>query len=163
LTVFDRQTLWLLLVMLLLLWLLTRTHQVETRRPERRKPLTADELGRVIFEVARSADLEAFRHLYLSGGEAREVMGEAAQAYLGRREHRWLEDEIVEIGARLGEDGAYAAARIGPESMVFVRVRTMDGQERECPAGHAVQVGQIWRLRDPVADWSRYGRESAMA
>jgi hypothetical protein len=159
----DRETLWLLVVLLLLLWLLTRTRQAEAAKKERRKPMTEHELGRVIFEIARSADLESFRHLYLTGGEAREVMGELAGAYLGARDKRWLEDELVEIGARIGERSAYVGARIGPESMVFVRLRGMDGQERELPAGRAIQLGRIWRLRDPVGDWTRYGRESATA
>jgi hypothetical protein len=126
-----------------LLWLLTRTRKTEAVRHERRKPLTEEELGRVLFEIARTADLTQFRHLYLSGGEAREIMGTGAAVYLGQRGPAWLEEELVEIGARIGERSAFAGARIGPESMIFLRLRDMSGAEREIPGGHAIQVGRI--------------------
>ena len=159
----DQQTMLLGVVMLLLLWLLTRSRENRVERHDRRKPLSEDELGRALFQIARDADLAAFRQLYLSGGEAQRVMDQGAEAYLGGRDGRWLVEELVEIAARIGERTSYVSARIGPESMLWVKVRAMNGQVAEIPAGHVVQVGLIWRIRDPVSRWERYGKESANA
>ena len=160
----GEQTLWLLVVLLLLLWLLTRERGHRIANHERRKPLTEDELGRVVFELARTVDLDGFRHLYLSGAEARELLGEGAAAYMRpRTSGRWLEDEIVEISVRLADQPAYVSSRVDGDGMAWIRVRTATGVEREVPVGRAVRVGLIWRLRDPVGDWAPYGRATATA
>lgn len=160
----DEQTLWLLLVLLLLLWLLTRERRHRAQTHERRRPISEDELGRVVFELARATDLEGFRHLYLSGGEARQVLGERAGAYLeARLVARWLEDELVEIAARLADRQAYVATRVAADGMAWMRVRGLSGAEDEIPIGHAVRVGLIWRLQDPVGDWKPYGKANATA
>lgn len=159
----DQRTLWLAVVMLLLLWLLTRSREQRIAHQERKKPMSEDELGRALFQVAREADLAAFRQLYLTGAEAQKVMGQVADAYLAQRDGSWLVEELVEIGARIGERSSYVTARLGPESMLWMSVRAMDGTVLEVPAGRAVQVGLIWRIRDPVGQWDRYGKVRAKA
>lgn len=159
----DQQTLLLLVVVLLLVWLLTRTRERRVERAPRKRPLTEEELGRAVFLAAREADLEAFRHLYLSGGEARVLMNESAVSYLADRDASWLVDELVEIGARIGGRSSYAGARLGPESMLILRLRAVDGAIFEVPAGSALQVDLVWRIRDPVGRWPAAGNESARA
>lgn len=158
------QTLWLCLVLLLLLWLLTRERGHRIANHERRKPLSEDELGRVVFELARAVDLDGLRHLYLSGAEARALLGEGARGYMATRTRgRWLEDEMVEISARLAGRAAYVGTRVDVDGMAWVRVREPAGEEREVPVGRTVRVGVIWRLRDPVGDWRPYGSATATA
>ncbi len=160
----DEQTLWLLLVLFLLVWLLTRERRHRVTRHERRMPMSEDELGRVVFELARATDIEGLRHLYLSGGEARQVLGDRALAYLEARSvPRWLEEELVEIAARLADRQTYLSTRMGHDQMAWMRVRSTAGAEAEIPIGRAVRVGLFWRLQDPVGDWKPYGRVNATA
>jgi len=160
----DQQTLWLLLVLMLLVWLLTRERRHRVQHHERRKPMSEDELGRVVFELARATDLESFRHLYLSGGEARQVLGERASAYMeARLAARWLEEELVEIAARLADRPSYLATRVAPDGMAWMRVRAAGGGEAEIPIGRVVRVGLIWRIQEAVGDWKPYGKANATA
>lgn len=159
----DQRTLWLAVVVLLLMWLLTRSREQRIEHHDRKKPLTEDELGRALFQIARDADLAAFRQLYLTGAEAQRVMGQGAEAYLSPRNGSWLVEELVEIAARIGDRTSFVTARLGPESMLWMSVRAMDGSVVEFPVGRVVQVGLFWRIRDPVGQWERYGKERAKA
>jgi len=150
----SEQTQLLLVVVLLLLWLLTRTRQRRIAAPRRRLPLTHDELGRVIFEIARANDLDAFRHLYLTGPQARQVLGARATDYLRAREKRWLEEEFLEISVRVQGVCRYQGVRVGEAGDVWLRVVKEGVGTFELPVGSAVQVDRIWRLRDPVGDWA---------
>lgn len=151
----SQQTLLWFVVVLLLLWLLTRRRERAAIGRQRRMPLTEAELGRVVFEVARSADLEAFRHLYVSGGEARDLLGDAASAYLDGRGKRWLEDEFLEISVRVAPPVQYEGVHVGEDGVTVLRVRSLAAGAYELPVGRALQVGRIWRLVHPVGDWSQ--------
>ncbi len=152
----SEQTQLLLVVVLLLLWLLTRTRQRRIAAPRRRLPLTHDELGRIIFEIARANDLDAFRHLYLTGQEARQLLGTRATEYLRLREKRWLEEEFLEIGVRVQGVCRYEGVRVGAAGDAWLRVAKEGVGSFELPVGTAVQVERIWRLRDPVGDWTAH-------
>ena len=148
------QTLLLLIALLLALWLLTRTQRHQRALHRRRMPTSADELGRVLFAIAKTSDLDAFRHLYLSGAEARDLLGQAAVAYLQAREQSWLDEELLEISVRVGPLVRYEGARIAPDGTTLLQVSSDATGAYEVPVGRAVQVGRIWRLREPVGDWT---------
>lgn len=153
-TVPSQQTLLWFVVVLLLLWLLTRRRERAVTGHQRRKPMTEAELGRVIFEVARSADLEPFRHLYLSGVEARELMGAGAAAYLDQRGKRWLEEEFLEISVRVAPPAQYEGIRVAEDGATVLLVRSPAAGAYELPVGRAARVGRIWRIVEPVGDWT---------
>ena len=157
----SQETLLLFVAVLLALWLLTRSEQRRATVPHRRMPMTEDELGRVLFEIGRAEDLDAFRHLYLSGAEARRVLGWQARSYLGNRNKDWLYDEFLEISVRIGSSSHYEGLRVDPRGRAFLRVRTEAAGSYEIPVGVALRVGRIWRLRDPVGDWSPHRRVGA--
>ncbi len=97
------------LAALLLLWLLARSEErrkVATRvhRPNRRTPISPNELGHAAVHAALEADIEEFRGLFLSGPEAAQVLGtERAAAYLDRRSLSFLEDALADLAARIPE------------------------------------------------------------
>lgn len=145
----DQPTLWLMVALLLCLWLLTRaTQRRQAVRPSRRKPMTPDELGRVLFEIARAADVEAYRGLFLAGPEARAVLGNDAGAYLDRRTHQALEDSLVEIGARIPDTARFAGMTVDEDHNAHLTVHPASGSEYTILVGTAVRVENIWRLRD---------------
>ncbi|MSQ01750.1 MAG: hypothetical protein EXR71_07635 [Myxococcales bacterium] len=152
----SQETLLLFVAVLLALWLLTRSEQRRAAVPHRRKPMTEDELGRVLYEIGRAEDLEAFRHLYLSGADAQRVLGWQAKAYLKDRHKTWLAEEFLEISVRIGPLSHYEALRVDPRGHAFLRVRTDGVGSYEIPVGSVLRVGRIWRLRDPVGDWTPY-------
>ena len=152
----NQQTLLLYLVVLLLLWLFTRKQQERASVPQRRKPMTEEELGRVLFEVARSADLEAFRHLYLSGPEAREALGIGAGPYLDSRGKKWLEEEFLEISVRVAAPARYEGVRSEADGATFLKAHSAAAGHYEVPVGKVVRVGHILRLAHPVGDWAPY-------
>ncbi len=148
----DHDTLLLIVALLLALWLLTRVQeQQRTAPPPRRKPMTPDELGRVLFEVARAADVEAYRGLFIAGHEARALFGEGAQAYLDARNHNMLTESLVEIGARIPDDSRYVGCAVAESGELSLTVRRSTGHEFAIAAGTAVSCQRIWRLRDGLA------------
>ncbi|MFZ5481229.1 MAG: hypothetical protein ACOZNI_31005 [Myxococcota bacterium] len=146
----DAQTLWLSVALLLCLWLLTRVRDdPRGRRPARRTPLSEDELGRVVFEVARAADIDQYRGLFLMGAEVPAALGKEAEAYLATRSPRALEESLVEIGASIPDDAHYVATHVmGDKAVIEVLLR--DKQARLVEIGTAVRVGKAWRLKDPA-------------
>lgn len=148
----NHDTLLLLLALLLCLWLLTRVQEKQRAAPPpRRKPMTPDELGRVLFEVARAADVDAYRGLFIAGHEAQALFGEAAQSYLDSRNHKMLTESLVEIGARIPVDARYAGCAISDAGEVTLTVRRPSGDSFGISAGTAVSCQRIWRLRDGFA------------
>jgi hypothetical protein len=144
----DAQTLWLLVALLLCFWLFTRVRVEKARRPERRTPLSEDELGRVVFAVARAGDLEGYRGLFLLGSEVPAALGKGADAYLASRSPRALEVGLGEIRARIPEGARFVAARVTGEDAA-IEIGLPDGTRRVVPIGTAVRVGRAWRLKDP--------------
>lgn len=141
----------LLVAVLLCMLLLSRVHREERgrRRPARKAPLSPEELGHFVFEAGRSANIELYRGLYLSGGEARSLMGEQAADYLDRRDPRVIEESLLSLGACLLNGSVFECVESKGEGEFSIRFRLPDGIRSHLDIGSAVKVGAIWRLRDP--------------
>lgn len=141
----------LLVALLMALWLLVRVRRQEQARrpPPRRAPTSLNELGAIVFQTARSSDVLAFRGLFLAGGEASQVLGEGAAAYLERRSLASLQESLASIAALLPEGARYdGVEQIGPDSYAMW-VAPPAGERMLVSIGTAVRVGALWRLRDP--------------
>lgn len=147
----ESQTLWLLLAVVLLFWLLTRQQQRRTSRPTRRNPITPDELGRVVFEIARARDLDGFRGLFVVGHEVREALGEGAEGYLARRTREGLAASLSTLGTRIPADSWYGSTRV-QDGQATMEVRRKDGGVHVVPLGTVVRVGRVWRLLQAAAE-----------
>jgi hypothetical protein len=134
----------------ILLWLFnTRT---ERAAPPRRSPASIEELGRAVFQVAITADLEGYRELFLAGGEARTAFGEKAEGYLERRALPILEEALVTISALIPEGSRFLGAQsTGPET-VAIRVIPPGQQEPILVGiGSVLRVGTVYRIQEPAA------------
>lgn len=143
----------LLVALLLAVWLLVRVRREEEAKrkpPQRRAPLNPHELGQVVFQVARSGDLESYRGLFLAGREVAETLGDAAEAYLGGRTRTVLEESLAEIAHGIPEGARYDGVEATAPDTYVIWVVPVEGARTAIPIGTAVQVGALWRLRDPV-------------
>ena len=138
-------------VLLTALFVLRRRSRLEAARPPRRTPVTKDELGRAVFEVARSADLDTYRGLFLIGGEVRDVLGQEAVRYLDERTPLLLRESLVSIGARVADVGQYVGCHV-EGNRASIEVRLPGDAVRHVPIGTIVRVGDVWRLQDPVRE-----------
>jgi hypothetical protein len=135
----------------ILLWLFnTRSERAVPNN--RRSPASIEELGRAVFQVAMSADLEGYRELFLAGGEARSVFGEKAENYLERRALPVLEEALVTISALIPEGSRFVGAQeTGPET---VAIRVLPPGQLEpilVGIGVVLQVGTVYRIQEPAA------------
>ncbi len=144
------------LAALLLLWLLARNEarrnqaRAAPRRPQRRTPITPDELGHAAFHAAMDADLDEYRGLFLSGPEAAKVLGTAgAESYLNRRTLSALEDALADLAARIPQGAHFDHAALEGEDLCLITLRLPDQSRATLPLGSVVQVGRILRLREP--------------
>ncbi|MSP56771.1 MAG: hypothetical protein EXR69_14390 [Myxococcales bacterium] len=146
----DQTTLQLLLVLLLLVWLLTRVRTRVDLPPPRRTPVTADELGRALFEVVRNSDFVGYRGLFLAGSETRLVLGADADAYLDRRTRELLATALARLQANMPEGSHYHGFLVGDEGQGMLEARMADGAIRPVAVGIVARVGAVWRLVDPM-------------
>jgi hypothetical protein len=134
---------------LLFLWLLTRkeNERKEIRaRPTRQAPLTAEELGRAIYSVARSADLTGFRTLHIDGKEAGEALGvDKATQYLRDRTQDKLAQDMSELSEKIPMGAQYKSCKINRD-LITITLITSTGEEVRLEAGKVLQVGAILRL-----------------
>ena len=142
----------LLVAALLAVWLLVRVRRIEEerRRPSRRAPMSADELARCVFEVARTADIDEYRGLFLAGAEAAAVFGEGAQTYLARRTMEVLEESLVTIGALIPDGAFYVGVEPTGDGSYAMWVQPREGERFLVGIGTVAQVGSLYRLRDPA-------------
>ena len=135
----------------ILLWLFN-TRNERAAPNNRRSPASIEELGRAVFQVAISADLEGYRELFLAGGEARSVFGEKAENYLERRALPVLEEALVTISALIPEGSRFVGAQeTGPET---VAIRVLPPGQMEpilVGIGIVLQVGTVYRIQEPAA------------
>ncbi len=144
----------LALVGLCLLWLFTRKHNrdQEAHRPIRASPVSPDELGRAIFGFVRSRDALAFRALFLTGGEARELFGEAGVGvYLEGRSAGKLETSLKELIEKIPVGAQYQSCII-QEEICRLQFVASDGQELDLAVARVALVGAVIRLVSPVND-----------
>ncbi len=139
-------------VALLLLWLLTRKQNERgaVRVPTRHAPTTPDELSHLLFQAVLDADLDTYRVLHLTGGEASRLLGQLeAERYLSQRSVRVLEDALVELAIRV-PPGATLVGAVENAGRLTLQVR-FDGRTENVSAGTVRQVGNIWRLYEVPA------------
>jgi hypothetical protein len=141
----------LLVAALLGMLLLSRVHRKERekRSPRRHDPLSPREMGHLVFQAARRGDLDLYRGLFLSGGEARALMGEGAVAYLDRRGPQVIEESLVFVGACIPDGSAFEGADLDDGHGLLLRVRLPDGTRIRLPSGVVARVGQLWRIVEP--------------
>lgn len=143
---------WLLIVALLLMWLLSRVHRRERGLEEprrRRSPITPDELARSILETVLAGDVRAYRHLYLTGGECRQIFGDRASLYLERRPPSLLQDAFRHCRTRLPRGAVYEGVEMVRPQVYVARFRTPEGSRGSLPLGTAIRVGRVYRLQEP--------------
>lgn len=144
----TQSTLLLLVAALLAVWLLLRVRRHERVRRERRSPRSLEELGRAVFEVARAADIEGYRDLFLAGAEAAVVMGDQAEAYLTRRNQHALEERLITLGALIPDGAAYRGIeQTGPDRAAII-VAPQTGPRLLIDMGSIVRLGTVFRLRE---------------
>lgn len=143
----------LVVVLLLAIWLLLRVRRSENegrRRRMRRAPTTADELAREVFAVARTADIDGYRELFLAGFEAAQLMGGEADSYLDKRSLSVLEESLVTLGALIPEGSVYGGVeQTGPDAWAMW-VSPPVGERFLVGIGTVAKAGVVLRLRDPA-------------
>lgn len=134
---------------LLFLWLLTRKENERKeirKRPERKAPVTAEELGRALYTVARSGDLTGFRTLHIDGKEAGEALGiDAATQYLRNRTQEKLTQDITKLSDKIPMGAQYKSCKIIGDKIIITLITSL-GDLVEIDAGKATQVGAVLRL-----------------
>ncbi|MDP2308032.1 MAG: hypothetical protein Q8P18_18550 [Pseudomonadota bacterium] len=145
----DSQLL-LYVVALLALWLLTRVQRREVVRQRRRAPMSHDELGRVLFEIARNQDLQGWRGVFLAGAEVQQVLGDDARGYLDARNTPRLAASLRAIGLAIPQDATYHALHLDDAEDATMEVRLPDGGVRPIPVGKVARVGGVWRMHTPA-------------
>jgi hypothetical protein len=139
---------------LLVLLLLTRKHNrdQESLRPTRVSPVSPDELGRVLFSFIHSKDTLAFRALFLTGGEARELFGEAGVGvYLEGRSANKLESALKDLAAKVPIGAQYQSCII-QEEICRLQLKTSDGQDLDLAVARVALIGAVIRLVSPIEE-----------
>jgi hypothetical protein len=149
----GNQTGYLLIALMMAFLLLSRVHRrtaaTRSRPPERRAPLSYEELARTVYQMAVNADLEGYRGLYLAGGEAAAVFGDVAEQYLSSRTVEILEESLCTIAAHLADAPRFHGVRLDTEDHLFMQVRRAEGELQEIDLGSVVRVGAVVRLAEP--------------
>jgi hypothetical protein len=143
------------LLALLTLWLITRLYEkssAKNRRqpPPRPSPVSAEELGRTVFSIGRSKDIDAYRALFLTGAEAVQTLGtDQAKQYLSRRDLTTLELAYGQLTQRLPSGSSYVKTELTAMHQCILHVATPDGSGRTLQIGTVVEVGAVLRLVAP--------------
>jgi len=150
----KRNYLMLAALALLLFWLLTKQnsgqqHSTAQRRADRKAPVSPQELARAVFEVARDGNIDAYRGLFLTGGEANRVLGlEAAEQYLARRTSKALEDALVNMAVQVPPNAVFVGVEEVSEGSFAMKLNVDARTTALVPIGKAVKVGAIYRLAE---------------
>jgi hypothetical protein len=127
------------------LWLLVRRRE-ETRRFERPIPLTLDELGRMVFQAARSQDRRTWRALFLNGAEAADRMGREAERWLETHDMAHLADLLDAINESIPPQTIYLGCEEQRDGRCALKLKQPEGDEFLVAVGRADKVGTAWRL-----------------
>ena len=143
----------LALLALGLLFFFTRSRDQRlsaTKRPERKSPVSGEELGRALYGVISSERFSDYRALYINGGEAAQVLGEeAARAYLERRSPEVLKNNLARhVQAFRGSTG-YAGFEHSADDRFSIQIKLGNQKERLVPIGSVVMLGAVYRLVVP--------------
>lgn len=142
----------LAVAILLAMWLLLRVRRQdeEKRRPTRKSAANMQELGMLVFQAARSSDLETYRGLFLSGAEASLVYGAQTERYLEQRSRAVLQGSLQGIRALLPEGSRYDGVEQVGQDAWAIWVTPLVGERTQVGIGTAVRVGAFYRLKDPA-------------
>jgi len=146
------------LLALLTLWLIARifgqTSTKNAKKPPRRpSPVSAEELGRILFGIGRSSDVAAYRSLFLNGAEAMQILGaDHAERYLSGRSLAALEVSCGHLATALPSGTSYLRAEVTPTHQCILHVANPDGSGRSVQVGTVAQVGAVLRLVAPMVD-----------
>jgi hypothetical protein len=144
------------LLALLTLWLITRIYDQSSAKnsrqpPPRPSPITAEELGRTLFSVGRSNDIDAYRALFLTGAEAVQILGaDQAKQYLSRRNLTTLELAYGQLTQRLPSGSSYIKTELTAMHQCILHIATPDGSGRTLEIGTVAEVGAVLRLVAPI-------------
>ncbi len=141
----------LLVVLLLLgwLWLLVRRREEEERHAQRPTPLSVHELGHCLFLALQGRDPRRYRELFLTGGEARRLLGDDAAAYLEARTGPRVIEAFEGLRGAVPRGSVYQGMKALGDDRWALRFARPDGSTREVPVGTLVQVGTAWRIFAP--------------
>lgn len=138
---------------LLLLWLLARSPSArgeDTSRRRRRSPISHEELGRAVFQVAKAADFLGYRDLFLNGPEAGRILGiDRAEAYLSQRNEEVLEDALAELGALMPPGSVFDGVKPVQGGMLGICTKGPTGTVAVLPVGTVTEVDGVQRLVYP--------------
>ena len=145
----ERNTLLLMLCLLLALWLLLRVNEQkeEKRKPTRRNPLNHEELGRMIFDAITSHDIHNFRGLFLMGREVAEVRAADTDAYLATMRGPALADFLDRLRQQVPTRAHYRGLEFSVTEVAMLHIE-VDGKNYHIPIGTVVKSGTFWRLND---------------
>lgn len=127
------------------LWLLVRRRE-EAPKANRPTPLNLDELGRMVFQAARSRDVRTWRGLFLNGAEASTRMGPRAESWLAEHGTGPLSDLLDSVADSIPDGAIYVGCEPQPDGRCAMRVRQQGGDEVYVLVGRAERVGVAWRL-----------------
>ena len=144
---------WLLIAALLGLLLLSRVHQRERCSAPplpRPAPKSRDELGRLVFEAVISEDVRAYRALFLTGNEARQVLQADGEDYLAKRSLLALAACRKRLSRHFPLGCSYEGSfQVGQNSLAL-RIRSRDGRPSSIIVGTIAVLGEVHRLVHPA-------------
>lgn len=143
----DQDTALLVVAFLLCLWLwLLVRRRDEAPRVNRPTPLSLDELGRMVFQAARSRDVRTWRGLFLNGVEASARMGERSEGWLADHSTGPLGVLLDSVAESIPRGAIYVGCEAQPDGRCAMRVRLQGDEDMYVLVGRAEQVGVAWRL-----------------
>ena len=127
------------------LWLLVRRRE-EEKTFQRPTPLSLNELGRMVFQAARSQDQRTWRALFLNGAEAAARMGQDAEQWLEDHSMVHMADLLDDIGQCIPPRAIYVGCENQPDGRCTLKLRKHEGEEFLVVVGRADKIGPAWRL-----------------
>jgi len=127
------------------LWLLVRRRE-EAPEYKRPTPLSRKELGRMIFQAARSRDLRTWRALFLNGAEAAERLGSQAESWIAAHSVPHMTATLDAIAQSLPPGVIYVDCVETEDGRCALKLKQPEGEEFLVAIGQAEQVGVAWRM-----------------
>ena len=147
----DTQTLALMASLLLVLWLYLRVNREQARQvPERRRPLSPNELARMVMKAARADDRSGWRGLFLMGSETTEVMGVQADRFLAACRGPRLAEALSLLRQQIPQGAVFLYGRQEHDGRCYLHLRDREVELEIC-FGKAVKVGAVLRMVEPAS------------
>lgn len=141
----DTALLVVAVLLCLWLWLIVRRRE-EEEQFKRPTPLSLNELGRMVFQAARSQDQRVWRALFLNGAEAAKRMGKQADEWLEEHSMMRLAELLEAIGQCIPAKSIYVGCEQQEDGRCVLKLRHAEGEEFLVAIGRAEKVGAAWRL-----------------